>query len=73
MTTKASLAALMLVDMWGDVARGVATVTSAPAGAVGLADRGKIEPGFRADLVRVRRIGSAGAVRGVWVQGRRVG
>ncbi len=66
-------AALMLGDMWGDVARGVATVTSAPAGAVGLADRGKIEPGFRADLVRVRRIGSAGAVRGVWVQGRRVG
>ena len=65
-------AALMLGDLWGDVGRGVSTVTSAPAAAVGLSDRGRIGLDARADLVRVARIGTAGAVRGVWVQGRRV-
>ncbi|MFN3647905.1 MAG: alpha-D-ribose 1-methylphosphonate 5-triphosphate diphosphatase [Gemmobacter sp.] len=65
--------ALMLGDLWGDMARGIATVTSAPAQAAGLADRGRLEPGARADVIRVTRIGTAGAVRGVWVQGRRAG
>ena len=65
-------AALMLGDLWGDISRGVSTVTRAPAEAVGLLDRGKIGLEARADLVRVSRIGSAGAVRGVWVQGQRV-
>lgn len=66
-------AALMLGDLWGDVARGVATVTAAPADAAGLPDRGHLVPGARADVIRVTRLGPAGAVRGVWVQGRRVG
>jgi alpha-D-ribose 1-methylphosphonate 5-triphosphate diphosphatase len=66
-------AALLLGDLWGDVARGIAAVTGAPARAVGLTDRGTIAPETRADLIRVARIGSAGAVRGVWVEGRRVG
>ena len=65
-------AALQLGDLWGDIARGIATVTAAPANAAGLADRGRLAPGARADLIRVTRIGTAGAVRGVWVQGRRV-
>lgn len=65
--------AMMLGDLWGDLARGVATVTSAPAAAVGLADRGHLDIGARADVIRVARIGRAGAVRGVWVQGQRVG
>jgi alpha-D-ribose 1-methylphosphonate 5-triphosphate diphosphatase len=65
--------ALMLGDIWGDVARGVATVTAAPADAAGLQDRGHLVPGGRADVIRVTRVGPAGAVRGVWVQGRRVG
>ena len=65
-------AALLLGDIWGDVARGVATVTAAPADAAGLADRGHLVPGARADIIRVTRIGTAGAVRGVWAQGRRV-
>lgn len=65
-------AALMLGDLWGDIARGIATVTKAPAEAVGLSDRGRIELEARADLVRVARIGTAGALRGVWVQGHRV-
>jgi alpha-D-ribose 1-methylphosphonate 5-triphosphate diphosphatase len=65
--------ALQLGDMWGDVARGIATVTVAPAQAVGLSDRGKLEAEARADVIRVARVGSAGALRGVWVQGSRVG
>jgi alpha-D-ribose 1-methylphosphonate 5-triphosphate diphosphatase len=65
-------AALMLGDVWGDTARGIATVTAAPAEATGLEDRGHLVPGGRADVIRVTRIGQAGAVRGVWVQGRRV-
>ena len=65
-------AALMLGDLWGDMPRGIASVTSAPAKAVGMLDRGEIRLGSRADLVRVSRIGGAGAVRGVWVQGGRV-
>ncbi|WP_137111381.1 alpha-D-ribose 1-methylphosphonate 5-triphosphate diphosphatase [Rhodobacter sp. SY28-1] len=65
-------AALMLGDLWGDISRGIAAVTRAPADAVGLSDRGKIALKARADLVRVARIGTAGALRGVWVQGQRV-
>jgi alpha-D-ribose 1-methylphosphonate 5-triphosphate diphosphatase len=65
-------AALMLGDLWGNMPRGVAAVTAAPAKAVDLPDRGEIRLDARADMVRVARIGAAGAVRGVWVQGRRV-
>ncbi len=65
--------ALMLGDLWGDMARGIATVTQAPADAAGLSDRGRLVPGARADVIRVARLGQAGAVRGTWVQGRRVG
>lgn len=64
--------ALMLGDMWGDMARGIACVTAAPAEATGLDDRGRLAPGARADVIRVARLGSAAAVRGVWVQGQRV-
>jgi alpha-D-ribose 1-methylphosphonate 5-triphosphate diphosphatase len=66
-------AALMLGDVWGDMPRAVATVTATPALATGLADRGRLVPGLRADVIRVARFGSAAAVRGVWVGARRVG
>jgi len=64
--------ALLLGDLWGDMARGVATVTAAPAAAAGLADRGHLAVGARADVIRVARIGAAAALRGTWVQGERV-
>ena len=64
--------ALMLGDLWGDVARGIATVTAAPAVAAGLADRGCLTLGLRGDVIRVARKKSA-SVRGVWVGGARVG
>jgi alpha-D-ribose 1-methylphosphonate 5-triphosphate diphosphatase len=46
-------------------------VTSGPARAARLDDRGLIEPGRRADLVRVRVIEGLPVVRGVWVGGQR--
>ncbi|CAM3330857.1 alpha-D-ribose 1-methylphosphonate 5-triphosphate diphosphatase [Paracoccus nototheniae] len=65
-------AALQLGDLWGDMARAVTTVTAAPAAAVDLADRGRLAVGARADVIRVTRLGAAGAVRGVWVRGQRI-
>jgi alpha-D-ribose 1-methylphosphonate 5-triphosphate diphosphatase len=50
----------------------VAMVSKNPAEAVGLADRGAIEPGRRADLVRVRVDEHIPVVRMVWREGRRV-
>ena len=46
--------------------------TATPARAVGLDDRGRIETGLRADLVRVRRSSGVPVVRSVWREGRRV-
>ncbi|EAQ04719.1 alkylphosphonate utilization protein PhnM [Pseudooceanicola batsensis HTCC2597] len=66
------LAAVQLGEIWGDMARGIATVTSGPARAAGLTDRGMLEPGQRADIVRFAMTGGVPAVRGVWVQGARV-
>lgn len=65
-------AALLLGDLWGDVARGIRTVTIAPADAVDLSDRGRLALGARGDMIRVARIAGAAALRGTWVQGRRV-
>jgi alpha-D-ribose 1-methylphosphonate 5-triphosphate diphosphatase len=50
----------------------IATVTSKPAKAAGLDDRGEIAQGKRADLVRVRVEGGMPVVREVYRQGRRV-
>lgn len=50
----------------------VAMVSSNPAAAVGLDDRGRVEPGRRADLVRVRVDEHVPVVRTVWREGRRV-
>lgn len=65
-------AALMLGEIWDDIARGVATVTIAPAQAAGLHDRGAIRIDARGDVIRVARIGDTAALRGVWVQGCRI-
>ena len=50
----------------------IAKVSRNPAEAVGLADRGAILAGRRADLVRVHLDGDVPVVRGVWREGRRV-
>jgi alpha-D-ribose 1-methylphosphonate 5-triphosphate diphosphatase len=50
----------------------IGLVTQAPARMVGLADRGAIAPGLRADLVRVRVHEGVPVVRQVWLAGNRV-
>lgn len=65
-------AACMLGDAWGDLARGIATVTSAPAAAAALEDRGRLVPGLRADLVRFANFDGSPVTRGAWVKGVRV-
>jgi alpha-D-ribose 1-methylphosphonate 5-triphosphate diphosphatase len=50
----------------------IAMVTKTPAAAAGLADRGEIAPGKRADLLRVRLVGGTPVVKGVWRDGERV-
>lgn len=55
-----------------DLAAAIRTVTKTPAEAVGLADRGEIAVGKRADLIRVHVAHDVPAVRGVWREGHRV-
>ncbi|CCF21793.1 Protein phnM [Pseudorhizobium banfieldiae] len=52
--------------------RAIAMVTSTPARTVGLEDRGRIAPGLRADLVRVKRDNGVPVARATWREGRRV-
>lgn len=50
----------------------IAPITHHPARLLGLDDRGRIAPGLRADLARVRDIGTTPAVVAVWRQGQRI-
>lgn len=50
----------------------IGLVTHRPARMAGLADRGRLEPGLRADLVRVRTHEALPVVRQVWRAGERV-
>lgn len=54
------------------LAAAIAMVTSRPAAIAGLDDRGRIAPGLRADLLRVKPIRGRPIVREVLVEGRRV-
>ncbi|KIC12589.1 phosphonate metabolism protein PhnM [Leisingera sp. ANG-M1] len=66
------MAAVKLGELWGDMARGLGTVTHAPADAVELSDRGRLEAGKRADLIRFGIKADTPALRGVWSRGSRV-
>lgn len=67
-------AALLLTrDPFGwSLPAALATVSANPAAVTGLADRGRIAPGLRADLVRVACPAEVPIVRGVWCGGERV-
>lgn len=67
------LSAFRLAARWDDLPRAIRTVTTNPAEATGLSDRGRLQPGLRADLVRVSALGDTPVVRGVWSQARQVG
>ena len=66
-------AALRLGDIWGDLARGIRTVTAAPAAATGLSDRGALGLGQRGDVIRIKPFADSARLLGTWVQGQRVG
>ncbi len=50
----------------------ISMVTHTPATALGMSDRGSLEPGKRADAVRVRLVEGQPVVLGVWVKGKQV-
>jgi alpha-D-ribose 1-methylphosphonate 5-triphosphate diphosphatase len=55
-----------------DLPAAIRTVTKTPAEVIGLADRGEIAVGKRADLIRIHQAGAGAAVRSVWNAGHRV-
>jgi alpha-D-ribose 1-methylphosphonate 5-triphosphate diphosphatase len=55
-----------------DLPAAVQKITSTPAGMVGLADRGRIAEGLRADIIQVNDRHDAPVVRQVWREGARV-
>jgi alpha-D-ribose 1-methylphosphonate 5-triphosphate diphosphatase len=65
-------AAFAAADAGLSVPEAVALVTSGPARLAGLADRGSLSVGLRADLLRARRHEGLAAPVAVWRQGRRV-
>jgi len=67
------IGAFALGAILGDTARGIAAATAAPAAAAGLADRGRLVPGLRADVIRIADSGPLPRLRGVWSGGVRVG
>jgi alpha-D-ribose 1-methylphosphonate 5-triphosphate diphosphatase len=64
--------ALVEADAGLPLAAAIALITSGPARLAGLTDRGRLAPGLRADLVRVRRYQGLAAPMAVWRQGERV-
>jgi alpha-D-ribose 1-methylphosphonate 5-triphosphate diphosphatase len=66
------LSAFRLAALWDDLPRAVACVTEAPARVAGLHDRGRLAPGLRGDVLRVRRSGTVPILRGTWSRGRQV-
>lgn len=66
------MSAVQLGEIWGDMARGVATVTANPAQHVGLLDRGTLAIGNRADVVRFGQVDGVTVIRQAWCHGTQV-
>lgn len=64
--------AMILSRLWDDLPRAMATVSANPAQAAGLADRGRLAPEMRADLIRFAMLDDTPVLRETWVLGRRV-
>ncbi|MEO0766494.1 MAG: alpha-D-ribose 1-methylphosphonate 5-triphosphate diphosphatase [Pseudomonadota bacterium] len=66
------MSAVQLGEIWGDMSRGLATATANPAKSVGLKDRGVLEVGKRADVVRFALDDHTPVARQVWSLGMQV-
>ncbi len=66
------MAAVQLGDIWGNLARGMRTVTASPARAVGLTDRGTLGIGQRADVIRFAANDGTPVLNETWSAGIRV-
>ncbi len=66
------MAAVQLGDLWGDLARGMRTVTAHPAKAVGLDDRGRLAVAQRGDVIRFSLLDGVPVLQETWCAGRRV-
>jgi alpha-D-ribose 1-methylphosphonate 5-triphosphate diphosphatase len=66
------MAAVQLGELWDDLPRGIATVTSQPASAVGLTDRGSLTLGQRADVIRFGIHEGTPVLQETWSAGIRV-
>ncbi len=63
-------AAFILADRGMALHDAVAMVSARPATVLGFADRGRVEAGLRADLLRVRIVDGLPVIMGIWVAGR---
>ena len=66
------IAAAQLGNLWGDMARGISTVTRNPAEAVGLQDRGSLSVGHRADVILFGNSGETPELKATWSAGTKV-
>lgn len=66
------MAAVQLGDLWGDLPRGMATVTARPAQAVALTDRGVLRVGQKADVIRFAVLDGTPVLKETWSAGARV-
>ncbi|KEJ87899.1 alpha-D-ribose 1-methylphosphonate 5-triphosphate diphosphatase [Sulfitobacter donghicola] len=66
------MAAVQLGDLWGDLPRGIRTVTSQPAQSVGLQDRGALQVGMRGDVIRFASFDGLPVLQETWCAGQRV-
>ena len=69
---KCKPSAFRLGILWDDLPRAVRTVSANPADATGLADRGRLNAGCLADMVRVSMLNETPVIRAVWRGGERV-
>lgn len=65
-------AAFMLQEDGYDLPKAIATVSRAPARALGLHDRGEISVGLKADFIRVRMLDNLPVVIAAWRDGRQI-
>ncbi|MFL2787321.1 MAG: alpha-D-ribose 1-methylphosphonate 5-triphosphate diphosphatase [Paracoccaceae bacterium] len=65
-------ATILLAQLWGNLPRAMTTVTSKPAHATGLSDRGILKLGARADFIMFKIWQNIPSLLGTWSKGHRV-